>query len=185
MRAERIATSVYHFVLFILTWAITFVLALIIVPGIHESGHAGACLIEGGAVTQWRPLAFGSEPHTACSAKLAPFFCAAGSLTSVVAWLLCTYVFSRHAARLGTGDLSNFIAALWFWWSFWVFGELFMDAIHAYSGVPLHHDAGYFVLLTGINPTIASVAILVVIAILSVPLIRVVAQTLREGGFGG
>jgi len=81
--------------------------------------------------------------------------------------------------------LSNFIAALWFWWSFWVFGELFMDAIHAYSGVPLHHDAGYFVLLTGINPTIASVAILVVIAILSVPLIRVVAQTLREGGFGG
>ncbi len=60
-----------------------------------------------------------------------------------------------------------------------------MDAIHAYSGVPLHHDAGYFVLLTGINPTIASVAILVVIAILSVPLIRVVAQTLREGGFGG
>lgn len=141
MRAERIATSVYQFVLFILTWAITFSMALIIVPGIHESGHAGACLIEGGTVTQWRPFAFGAEPHTACNAQLAPFFCAAGSLTSVVAWLLCTYVFSRRAALLGTGHLRNFVAALWFWWSFWVFGELFMDTIHAYSDVPLHHDA--------------------------------------------
>src|SRR5216684_8929450 len=185
MRAERIATSVYHFVLFILIWAITFVLALIIVPGIHESGHAAACLVEGSTVTQWHPLAFGTEAHTACSAKLAPFFCAAGSLTSVVAWLLCTYGFSRHAARLGTGHLWNFVAALWFWWSFWVFSEFFMDAIHAYSDVPLHHHAGYFERLIGINPTVASVAILVVIAILSVPLIRVVAQTLREGGFGG
>jgi hypothetical protein len=185
MRAERIATSVYHFVLFILTWVITFVLALIIVPGIHESGHAGACLIEGGAVTQWRPLAFGSEAHTACSAKLAPFFCAAGSLTSVVGWLLCMYIFSRRAAWLGTGHLWNFVAALWLWWSFWMFGELFVDALHAYSDVPLHHDAGYFVRLTGINPTIACAAILAVIAILSVPLVRVVAQTLREGGFGG
>ncbi len=73
MRVERIATSVCQFVLFILTWVITFILALIIVPGIHESGHAGACLIEGGTVTQWYPLGFGTEPHTACSAKLDPF----------------------------------------------------------------------------------------------------------------
>jgi hypothetical protein len=185
MRAERIATSVRQFVLFILTWAITFIVALIIVPGIHESGHAGACLIEGGTVTQWHPFAFGTEPHTACNTKLDPFFCAAGSLTSVGGWLLCTYIFSRRAARLGTGHLRNFVAALWFWWSFWVFGELFMDANHAYSDVPLHHDAGYFVRLTEINPTVASAVILSVIAILSVPLVRVVAQTLREGGFGG
>jgi len=108
---------VYQFVLFILTWACTFILAMIIVPTIHESGHTVACLIEGGAVTQWRPLAFGSEPHTACSAKLAPFFCAAGSLTSIAAWLLCTYVYSSHATRLGTGRLWNFAATLWPWWS--------------------------------------------------------------------
>jgi 4-hydroxybenzoate polyprenyltransferase len=80
--------------------------------------------------------------------------------------------------------LRIFAATLWFWWSFWVFGELFMDAVHAYSDVPLHHDAGYFVRLTGISPAIASGAILTVTAILSVPLIRVVAQELREGGFG-
>ncbi len=185
MRVERIATSVCQFVLFILTWVITFILALIIVPGIHESGHAGACLIEGGTVTQWYPLGFGTEPHTACSAKLDPFLCAAGSLTSVVAWLLCTYVFGRHAARLGTGHVWNFVAALWFWWSFWVFGELFKDAVHAYSDVPLHHDAGYFVRLTGINPAAASITILAVIAILGVPLVRVASQTLRTEGFGG
>jgi hypothetical protein len=185
MRVERIATSVCQFVLFILTWVITFILALIIVPGIHESGHAGACLIEGGTVTQWYPLGFGTEPHTACSAKLDPFFCAAGSLTSVVAWLLCTHVFSRQGTRLGTGRLWNFAAALWFWWSFWVFGELFKDALHAYSDVPLHHDAGYFVRLTGINPAAASITILAVIAILGVPLVRVVSQTLRTEGFGG
>jgi len=59
-----------------------------------------------------------------------------------------------------------------------------MDAIHAYSDVPLHHDAGYFVRLTAINPTVASVMMLAVIAILSVPFGRVVARTLREGGFG-
>ena len=185
MRIDRIGTSVYQFVLFILTWASTFILALIIVPTIHESGHAVACLIEGGAVTQWRPLAFGSEPHTACSAKLAPFFCAAGSLTSIAAWLLCTYVYSRHATRLGTGRLWNFAATLWLWWSLWVFGELFMDALHAYSDVPLHHDAGYFVRLTGINPAVVSITILAVMVILGVPFVRVARQTLATEGFGG
>ncbi len=135
-------------------------------------------------VTHWQPLAIGAEVDTGCSAKLTPFFCAAGSLTSIIAWLLCTCVFSRRAARLGTGHLRSFAATLGFWWSFWVFGELFMDAVHAYSDVPLHHDAGYFVRLTGISPAIASGAILAAIAILSVPPIRVVAQELREGGFG-
>ncbi len=60
-----------------------------------------------------------------------------------------------------------------------------MDAIHAYSDVPLHHHAGYFERLIGINPTIASAAILAVIAILSVPLWRVAIQTLRTEGFEG
>ena len=166
----------YQFVLFIFTWAITCIMALIIVPSIHESGHAGACLIQGGTVTHWQPLAIGAEADTGCSAKLTPFFCAAGSLTSIIAWLLGTYVFSRRAARLGTGHLRTFAATLWFWWSFWMFGELFMDAVHAYSDVPLHHDAGYFVRLTGISPAIASGAILTVIAILSVPLIRVLPK---------
>lgn len=183
MRAERIATSPYQLAHFIFTWAITCILALIIVPSVHESGHAVACLMQGGTVTHWQPLAFGAEPDTGCSTKLSPFFCVAGSLISVFAWVLGTYVFRRHPP-LGKGHLRIFIAALWFWWSFWVFGELFMDAAHAYSDVPLHHDAGYFVYLTGINPAVASVAILTVIAILSVPFIRVVVQTLREGGFG-
>lgn len=182
MRAERIAT-LYHLVLFILTWGITCVLALVIVPGIHESGHAAACVIQGGAVTHWQPLPFGTEADTGCT-KITPFFCAAGPFTSAVAWLLCTYVFSRQAARLGPGYPFTFTTALWFWWSFWVFGELVMDAIHAYSDVPLHHDTGYFVRLTGINPTVASATIFAVIAILSVPFVRVVAATLREGGFG-
>lgn len=56
---------------------------------------------------------------------------------------------------------------------------------NAYSDVPLHHDGGYFVRLTGINSTVASAAILGVIAILSVPLICVAIQTLRTEGFGG
>jgi hypothetical protein len=51
--------------------------------------------------------------------------------------------------------------------------------------VPLHHDAGYFVRLTGINPGAASITILAVIAILSVPLVRVAIQTLRTEAFGG
>ncbi len=184
MRAERIATSVYQLVLFILTWAITCILALIIVPSIHESGHAGACFIQGGTVSHWQPLAIGAEADTGCSPKIPPFFCAAGSLSSIIAWLVCTYVFSRSAAHLsiGTGRLRIFFAALWFWWSSGC--SVFMDAVHAYSDVPLHHDAGYFVRLTRISPATASGAILTVIAILSVPLIRVVAQELREGGFG-
>ncbi len=185
MRAERIATSVYQFVLFILTWAATFILALIIVPTIHESGHAAACVIQGGAVSHWQPLPFGTEADTGCSGGLTPFLCAAGSLTSIAAWLLCTHVFSKHGTLLGTGRLWNLAAALWFWWSFWVFGELFKDALHAYSDVPLHHDAGYFVRLTGINPGAASITILAVIAILGVPLVRVASQTLRTEGFGG
>ena len=36
---------------------------------------------------------------------------AAGSLTSIAAWLLCTHVFSRQGTSLGTGRLWNFAAA--------------------------------------------------------------------------
>lgn len=183
--AERIASLVSQLIFFILTSGITCILALIIVPTIHESGHAAACIIQGGVVTHWKPLPFGSEADTGCSGGLTPFLCAAGSLASIAAWLVCTYVYSRHATRLGTGRLWNFAAMLWFWWSMWVFGELFMDALHAYSDVPLHHDAGYFVHLTGINPVDASIVIVAVMAILSVPFVRVARQTVRTEGFGG
>src|SRR6266849_11071970 len=66
MRAGR--TSMCQFVLFILTCITTFILALIIVPTIHESGHAAACVIQGGAVTHLQPLPFGTEADTGCSA---------------------------------------------------------------------------------------------------------------------
>ena len=183
--AERIVGLVNQLISFILTSGITCILALIIVPTIHESGHAAACIIQGGAVTHWQPLPFGTEADTGCSAGLTPFLCAAGSLASIAAWLLCTYVYSRYATRLGTGRLWNLTATLWFWWSLWVSGELSMDALHAYSDVPLHHDAGYFVHLTGINPVVASITILAVIAILGVPFVRVARQTLATEGFGG
>jgi hypothetical protein len=182
MRAERIATF-YHLVLFILTWGITCVLALVIVPGIHESGHAAACVIQGGAVTHWQPLPFRGEADMGCT-QITALVCAAGPLTSAAVWLLCTYLFRRQAVRLTPGPLFTFLTALWFWWSFWAFGEFVMDGIHAYSDVPVHHDTGYFVRLTGINPAVASAAIFAVIAVLSVPLVRAVAHTLREGGFG-
>ena len=183
MGARQIAARVLDLVLFIFIWAITPVLALMIVPSIHESGHAAACLIEGGAITQWRLMPFGMEPHTTCT-RITPLFCFAGSFTSIVAWLLCTYVFSRQVGRMGTGHLFNFVAALWFWWSFWVFGELLEDAFHAYSDVPLHHDAGYFVRLTGINPTVASATMFALLAILIVPFLRVGARTLKTQNTG-
>jgi len=65
--------------------------------------------------------------------------------------------------------------------------RLFLSRKLIFSGsdVPLHHNAGYFVRLTGINPAAASITILAVIAILSVPLVRVAIQTLRTEGFGG
>jgi hypothetical protein len=183
--AERIASVVSQLIFFILTSGVTCILALIIVPTIHESGHAAACIIQGGVVTHWKPLPFGSEADTGCSAGLTPFLCAAGSLASIAAWLVCTYVYRRHATRLGTGRLWNFAAMLWLWWSVWVFGELFMDALHAYSDVPLHHDTGYFVRLTGINPAVASIMNLAVIAILGVPFVRVARQTFATESFGG
>jgi hypothetical protein len=176
---------VSQLIFFILTSGITCLLALNIVPTIHESGHAAACIIQGGAVTHWQPLPFGTEADTACSTGLTPFLCAAGSLASIAAWLVCTYVYSRHATRLGTGRLWNFVAMLWFWWSVWVFGELLMDARHAYSDAPLHHDAGYFVHLTGINPTVASATTLLIVAMLAMPFSRVARRTVRTEGFAG
>ena len=77
--AERIASLVIQLISFILTSGITCILALIIVPTIHESGHAAACVIQGGAVTHWQPLAIGSEADTGCSTGVTPFLCAAGS----------------------------------------------------------------------------------------------------------
>jgi hypothetical protein len=54
--AERIASWVNQLISFILTSGITCILALIIVPTIHESGHAAACIIQGGVVTHWKLL---------------------------------------------------------------------------------------------------------------------------------
>ena len=65
---------------------------------------------------------------------------------------------------------------LWCFWSFLFCAELFPDALHAYTDVSLQSDAGYFVHVTGINPLVASTTVLVVIALLSVPLIRVGGQ---------
>ena len=183
MGARQKAARLFDLVLFIFIWGITPVLALIIVPSIHESGHAAACLIQGGAVTQWRLMPFGMEPHTTCT-RITPLFCAAGSFISIVAWLLCTYIFDRQVGRLGTGHLFNSAAALWFWWSVWVFQELFGDAVHARSDAPLHHDAGYFVHLTGINPTVASATMFALLAILFVPFLRVGARTLKTQNTG-
>lgn len=183
MSARQIVTRGFDLVLFVFIWGITPVLTLIIVPSIHESGHAAACLIEGGEVTQWRLMPFGMEPHTTCT-RVTPLFCGAGSFASIVAWLFCTYIFSRQVGHLGTGHLFNFVASLWFWWSIWVFGELLEDAFHAYSDVPLHHDAGYFVRLTGINPTIASATMFALVAILIVPFLHVGARTLKSQNTG-
>ncbi len=183
MRAGRIG-DLYNVLLFILTWGVTCILALAIVPAIHEVGHAAACLTQGNSVTHLQPLPFGAEPDTGCT-QITPFVCAAGPLTTAAAWLLCTYSFRRLAVRLTPGHLFTFLSALWLWWSFWAFGEFVLDAIHAYSDVPLHHDTGYFVHLTGINPALASATMFVAIAVLSVPLLRAAAHTLREGGFGG
>ena len=75
--AERIASLVSQLIFFILTSGITCILALIIVPTIHESGHVAACIIQGGAVSHWKPLPFGNEADTACSTGISPFLCAA------------------------------------------------------------------------------------------------------------
>jgi hypothetical protein len=183
MSARRIAARVCDLVFFVFIWGVTPVLALMIVPSIHESGHAAACLIQGDAITQSQLTPFGSEAHTACT-RITPLFCAAGTLASITAWLLVTYIFNRQVGRLGTGHVFNFVAALWFWWSFWVFGELIEDALHAYSDVPLHHDAGYFVHLTEINSTLASATIFALLAILIVPFLRVGARTLKTQNSG-
>ena len=182
MRAGRTG-DLYHMILFVLTWSVTFILALAIVPAIHEAGHAAACLAQGNTVTHLQPLPFRGEADMGCT-QITALVCAAGPLTSAAVWLLCTYLFRRQVVRLTPGPLFTFLTALWFWWSFWAFGEFVMDAIHAYSHVPVHHDTGYFVQLTGINPAVASAAIFAVIAVLSVPLVRAGTHTLREGGFG-
>jgi len=155
----------YNVLLFILTWGVTCILALAIVPAIHEVGHAAACLTQGNSVTHLQPLPFGAEPDTGCT-QIMPLVCAAGPLTTAAAWLLCTYSFRRLAVRLTPGHLFTFLSALWLWWSVWAFGEFVMDA---YSDVPLHHDTGYFVHLIGINPAFASATMFVAIAVLSVP----------------
>jgi len=54
MGVRQIAARLLDLIFFIFIWGITPVLALMIVPSIHESGHAAACLIEGDAVTQWQ-----------------------------------------------------------------------------------------------------------------------------------
>jgi hypothetical protein len=122
----------------ILTSGITCILALIIVPTIPESGHAAACIIQGGAVTHWKRCLSEAKQKRAVAPAL-PVLVRRG-LVRQHRRLVCTYVYSRHATRLGTGRLWTVAAMLWFWWSVWVFGEIFMDALHACSDVPLHHD---------------------------------------------
>ena len=171
MTSEKITSSVRGLV----TILSAGILALILVPTRHESGHAAVCLIDGVVGTQLQP--FGAHPQTRClPPTLTPIRIAAGSLTSVAARLLFTYVVNR-APRPIRGSFWNFIATLWFFWSFWLFcDELFGDALHAYADVSLQTDAGYFVHVTGINPLVASATVVARIALLSLPLVRVGGQ---------
>jgi hypothetical protein len=160
---------------------VAMVLARIIVPGLHETGHAVACLAEGHLIVEWHPFPIGNYgPHTSCPPVTWPI-AAAGTLTSIVAWIFAAYVFVRLLDRLRSAHLFVlvFVAMLWFGWSAWLFEELAGDALHAYSDVPPLHDAGYFVRLTGINPAVASTVMLVVIAVLFWPFARISIRALR------
>jgi hypothetical protein len=162
------------------------VLARIIVPGLHETGHAVACLAEGHPIVEWHAFPIGNYgPHTSCPPVTWPI-AAAGTLTSIVAWIFATSVFVRLLDRLRSAHLFvfAFVAMLWFGWSAWLFEELAGDALHAYSDVPPLHDAGYFVHLTGINPTVASAAMFALVAILIVPFLHVGARTLKSQNTG-
>jgi hypothetical protein len=156
------------------------VLARFIVPGLHETGHAVACLAEGHHIVEWDPFLIGNHgPHTECP-PITWSIAAAGSLTSIIAWTFATNIFVGLLDRLRTGHLfvRVFVAMLWFGWSLWLFEELAGDAIHAYSDVPLSHDAGYFVHLTGTNPVLVSGAVATVIAVVFWQFARVCVRAL-------
>jgi hypothetical protein len=157
------------------TFITTFILGLIVVPAIHELGHSAVCLIQGGAVTNWTFVFF--SHHTPCT-KPTAVAVAAGPLTSIGAWLLCTAVFNWQVGRLKMRYLFNFAVWLWLWWSFFFFHEQSSHAYYAYLAA-LPDDGGRFVQMTGLSPVLIGTTIVAVIVILLPLFFYVGAKTWR------
>ena len=85
----------------------------------HEGGHAVACLLQGNRITVWRL----ELPAETCCTSYSAISYAAGTVTSVVAWTVCSVIFAGCLLpRLRQVKWIQFSAVCWIDWSFWVSG---------------------------------------------------------------
>ena len=136
----------------------------------HEGGHAVACVLQGNRITTWRL----ELPAETCCTSYSAISYAAGTVTSVVAWTVCTVIFARWLLpRLRQPKWIEFTAVCWVDWSFWCLGELVLWALQvrpqrAKGIVPPPSDASWFARLAGVNPNLVIAVCLGVLAVLLV-----------------
>jgi hypothetical protein len=136
----------------------------------HEGGHAVACVLQGNSITAWRL----ELPAETCCTSYNAISYAAGTVTSLAAWTVCTVIFARWLLpRLRQPKWLQFSAVCWVDWSFWCLGELVLWALQvrpqpATGIVPSPSDAGSFARLAGVNPNLVIAVCLGVLAVLLV-----------------
>jgi len=134
----------------------------------HEGGHAVACMLQGNSITAWRL----ELPAETCCTSYNAISYAAGTVTSVVAWTVCTVIFTRWLlSRQRQAKWIQVTAVCWVDWSFWCLGELVLWALQgrpppAKGIVPPPSDARSFARLAGVNPNLVIAVCLGVLAIL-------------------
>jgi hypothetical protein len=136
----------------------------------HEGGHAVVCVLQGNRITTWRL----ELPAETCCTSYNAISYAAGTITSLAAWTVCTVIFARLLLpRLRQAKWLQFSAVCWVDWSFWCLGELVLWALqvrpHPAEGIVLPpSDAGSFARLAGVNPNLVTAVCLGVLAVLLV-----------------
>jgi len=77
--------------------------ALVVCPFFHESGHALACYAQGYSVIHFSP--FGFHPRTDCTENNTWVSAAAGTAASVTIWFVITAIFNHWLLPRYRGNL--------------------------------------------------------------------------------
>lgn len=126
--------------------------ALVVCPFFHESGHALACYAQGYSVMHFSP--FGFHPSTDCTENNTWISAAAGTAASVTMWFVITAILNHWLLLRYRGNLAwlSLFSAVWFAWSYIFLGEVLNWAwlVHSTRNPP--PDTARFATVTHIRP---------------------------------
>jgi hypothetical protein len=157
-RARLVIGSVVTSGLCIIAFWVFFPITKVATHTIHETGHALACVLQGGFVADWYAL-LQLDGMTDCKPSSNIVTTIGGPALQLAVWIFATLAFYRHAARSSTANITVLLlVTAWLPWSVWNIMQpiswtqhLTPTATHAGR---IEWDPARFIRLTHVNPAV-------------------------------